>query len=45
MPDSKNGITKLLKIFGVENSFYDKLSSRIIFESDYYTFQKVKNYF
>lgn len=45
MPEIKDKLTKILLTFGIENSFYDELSSRIVFESDYYTFSKVQSYF
>ena len=45
MSGIEDRLQNLLKMFGVEGSFYDQLSSRIVFQSDFYTYQRVRDYF
>lgn len=45
MPGTQNSLIKLLNSFGVENSFYDELSSRIVFKTDFYTYKSIFDYF
>lgn len=45
IPETQSTLTELLKALGVENSYYDKFSSRIVFESDYYKYRKIADYF
>ncbi|WP_321414767.1 hypothetical protein [uncultured Desulfobacter sp.] len=45
MPGTQENLIKLLNSFGVQDSFYDELSSRIVFNTDYYTYLTVYDYF
>jgi len=45
MPGTQENLIKLLNSFGVQNSFYDELSSRIVFNTDYYTYLTIYDYF
>lgn len=45
MPELKDKLINILLTFGIDKAFHDSLSSRIVFETDYYTYQKVKDYF
>lgn len=45
MPGIQSKMIALLESFGVENSFYDQLSSRIIFRTDYHTYKTISDYF
>ena len=45
MPGTDQELISLLASFGVEKSYYDKLSSRIVFVSDYFTYKKIDDYF
>lgn len=45
MPGTQENLIKLLASFGVEDSFYDELSSRIVFNTDYYTYLTIYDYF
>ena len=45
MPGTQENLIKLLSSFGVRESFYDELSSRIVFNTDYYTYLTIYDYF
>lgn len=45
MPGTQENLIKLLASFGVQESFYDELSSRIVFNTDYYTYLTIYDYF
>jgi hypothetical protein len=45
MPGTQENLMKLLNSFGVQESFYDELSSRIVFNTDYYTYLTIYDYF
>jgi hypothetical protein len=45
MPGTQENLIKLLNSFGVQDSFYDELSSRIVFNTDYYTYLTIYDYF
>ncbi|MEH0021005.1 MAG: hypothetical protein V6Z89_15225 [Desulfobacter sp.] len=45
MPGTQENLIKLLASFGVQESFYDELSSRIVFTTDYYTYLTIYDYF
>ena len=45
MPGTQENLIKLLSSFGIQESFYDELSSRIVFNTDYYTYLTVYDYF
>jgi len=45
MPGTQENLIKLLTSFGVNESFYDELSSRIVFNTDYYTYLTIYDYF
>uniref|UniRef100_UPI0005514FDB hypothetical protein n=1 Tax=Desulfobacter vibrioformis TaxID=34031 RepID=UPI0005514FDB len=45
MPGTQENLIKLLSSFGVQESFYDELSSRIVFNTDYYTYLTIYDYF
>ncbi len=45
MPGIQENLIKLLSSFGVQDSFYDELSSRIVFNTDYYTYLTIYDYF
>jgi len=45
MPGTQENLIKLLNSFGVQDSFYDELSSRIVFKTDYYTYLTIYDYF
>ena len=45
MPGTQENLIKLLKSFGVQESFYDELSCRIVFNTDYYTYLTIYDYF
>ena len=45
MPGTQENLIKLLNSFGVQDSFYDELSSRIVFNTDYYTYLTIFDYF
>lgn len=45
MPGTQENLMKLLSSFGVQESFYDELSSRIVFNTDYYTYLTIYDYF
>jgi hypothetical protein len=41
----ENVIVGILKSYGVEQSKFDQMSSRVVFKSDYVTYKKIKDYF
>lgn len=45
MPGIEDELIKLLESYGINNAFYDRLSNRIVFESDYFKYSKLKDYF
>ena len=45
MPGLEEQLIELIKSFGIDNAFYDSLSNRVIFESDYFRYAKIKDYF
>jgi len=45
MPDMQKQLIKLLNSFNVTDVFYDSLSSRIVFNTDYFTYKSILNYF
>ncbi len=44
-PETKENVIALVQSFGVENPFYDASTSRVVFESDYITYMRIKDYF
>lgn len=45
MPGIQVNLIKLLSSFGVDNAFYDELSSRIVFKTDFHTYTTIADYF
>jgi hypothetical protein len=45
MPGMQDKLIDFLKSYGIENAFYDGLSNRIVFESDYFKYSKLREYF
>ncbi len=45
MPGIQDDLIKLLESYGIQNAYYDKLSNRIVFESDYFKYLKLQEYF
>ena len=45
MPGIQDELIQLLQSYGIDNAFYDQLSNRIVFESDYFKYSKLKDYF
>lgn len=45
MPGIQDELIRLLESYGIENAFYDRLSNRIVFESDYFKYSKLRDYF
>jgi len=45
MPGTGEALQKLLSNLGVKDSYYDELSSRIVFQSDFFTYDRVQSYF
>lgn len=45
MPGIQKNLIKLLSSFGVDNAFYDELSSRIVFKTDFHTYSTIADYF
>ena len=45
MPGIQEKLINLLKSFGVQESFYDEISSRIVFKTDFYTYKTISDYF